>query len=556
MDDQSQNSGSTIDQLSKRISDLELRLERLERGRISLGISPLSSYSRDAESPVPEGEQWANNQNESIESKVGEYGMAWLGNIVLLFGILFLTQLLQKNGQVLFSMTFSFLSVAGIYLLGYFSRKPFPYMSQLFIYNGHIMLFIVSMRVHVIPGSRIMDSALFGYGIVLLVLIALIYLAFRNKSQVLAVIVWMMALIAAIYSDSTHLMLALMVGVAWTSIYFASRNSWWIGLIISIIMVYFTFLMWILSNPFISGSFEIIPDHQNGLIYLFICALFYSFLALFPKSERVKELFLQAGIILNGIGFSFILTLAVLAFFTHNYYLHFGIIAAFCMGYSIWLQSRGVWKGIAALYAIFGFVSLSITIAGIYHFPLAFLLLSIQSLLVVSMALWFRSRFIVIMNALLFIGLLITYLATADSLISTDFAFAIVALITARVLNWKKKRLEIRTELIRNIYLFTGALTLLYSLQHAVPDQFVTLSWALTAMLFFLLSVWIKNIKYRWLAIFTMVITVFYLFMVDLENISLGYRIVALLFISLISLGISVFYTRRLRNKNEGKQEE
>jgi uncharacterized membrane protein len=48
-----------------------------------------------------------------------------------------------------------------------------------------------------------------------------------------------------------------------------------------------------------------------------------------------------------------------------------------------------------------------------------------------------------------------------------------------------------------------------------------------------------------------MVLTVFYLFLVDLSNISLGYRIVALMFISMISLAISMFYSRRQRSKKE-----
>ena len=269
------------------------------------------------------------------------------------------------------------------------------------------------------------------------------------------------------------------------------------------------------------------------------------------KSDRVREQFLNAAIVLNGLGFSFIMTFAVLAFFTENYFVYFGLIAAFCMGYSILLQSRNTWKSIAALYAIYSFVALSITIGGIYKFPLAFFLLSIQSLLVVSMALWFKSRFIVIMNTLLYVGLLITYMAAAESLTSINFSFALVALITARIMNWKKKRLEIRTELIRNIYLFIGFVMILFSLQKAVPDQFVTLSWALSAMLFFILSVVIKNMKYRWLAIFTIVVTVFYLFIIDLQNIGLGYRIVALLFISIVSLSISIFYTRRQKSKEE-----
>ena len=91
----------------------------------------------------------------------------------------------------------------------------------------------------------------------------------------------------------------------------------------------------------------------------------------------------------------------------------------------------------------------------------------------------------------------------------------------------------------------------LYSLHNAVSAQFVTLSWALSALLFFLLSVLMHNKKYRWLAIITMLVTVFYLFIVDLKNISLGYRIVALMFIALIALGISIFYARRQKKGKE-----
>lgn len=554
MADRTGSQPSDLEQLNKRLDELERRLIRLEENVSHAGTGPRIITSRSAASQDEARPQKPSGENESFESRIGEYGMAWLGNIVLLFGIMYLTQLLHKGGHQLISVFFGMASIAGVYAAGHFSRKSFPYMSRLFNYNGHFLLYITAMRIHLLPGSRIIENAFVGDGVVLLVLIALIYLAFRNKSQVLVVIVWIMAVITAIVSNSTHLMLSLMVGVTGTSIFFASRNNWWTGLIISIGLVYFTFLIWISGDPIVTGSFEIISGHHFGHIYLFIIALSYSLLAMFPESNGAREKYLTASIVLNGLGFSFILALAVMAFFTHNYYIYFGLIAAFCMGYSILLQWRGTWKSVAALYAIYSFVALSISIAGIYKFPLAFFLLSIQSLLVVSMALWFRSRFIVIMNTILFIGLLITYLAIADSLASINFSFALVALITARIMNWKKKRLEIRTELIRNLYLFMGSVMVLYSLQQAVPAHFVTLSWTLAALLFFVLSVLIHNMKYRWLAIMTMIATVLYLFIIDLKNISLGYRIVALMFIAVISLGISVFYTRRVKSKKEDQQ--
>ena len=44
--------------------------------------------------------RFSSDSDDSIEFRVGEYGMAWLGNIVLLFGISFLVQYLQNSGCV------------------------------------------------------------------------------------------------------------------------------------------------------------------------------------------------------------------------------------------------------------------------------------------------------------------------------------------------------------------------------------------------------------------------------------------------------------------------
>jgi hypothetical protein len=48
-----------------------------------------------------------------------------------------------------------------------------------------------------------------------------------------------------------------------------------------------------------------------------------------------------------------------------------------------------------------------------------------------------------------------------------------------------------------------------------------------------------------------MIAAAIYLFIVDLARIELVYRIIALLFLSIISIGLSVFYTRKLKRKAE-----
>jgi len=139
---------------------------------------------------------------------------------------------------------------------------------------------------------------------------------------------------------------------------------------------------------------------------------------------------------------------------------------------------------------------------------------------------------------------------------SINFSFALVALITARIMNWEKKRLEIQTEAIRNLYLIIGIIMTLVGLYKAVPSDYVTLSWMLTGMGFFLLSVLIHNVKYRWVAIAIMVITAIKLIIYDLSTVNLGYRIVALLILAIITLGISLFYSRRKKKEQEKSSQE
>jgi len=554
MENKTHPGNGELDLLKQKIQDLEERLTRLEENASDPGIYRTGRFTyqqstgRESKEVMEEKEA---SSGDAMESRIGEYGMAWLGNVVLLFGILFLSQYLQKNNQEIISLVFGFVSVALVYLFGYLTRNSLPYMSRLFNYNGHLLLYIQTMRICLFPGSQIIENSFLGHVVVLAVLISLIYLAYRNASQILAIIVWLMMAITAISDGNTHFMLPLMLGISVTAIFFVVRKGWWTGLMVSIFFSYFIYLIWILGNPILNRNLEFIAIHQMGHVYLLACALAYSLLALLPASERILQTQLHPSIVLNGIGFSFLFALTILAFFAESYFMYFGLIAAFCIGYSVWLQLRGTWKIIAGMYALYSFVAISITIAGAFHFPLAFLLLSFQSLLVIIVALWFHSRFMVIMNTILFMGLLIAYFITAESLHAVNFSFAVVALLSARILNWKKQRLQIRTELIRNLFLFTGACMVLFSLHEAVPPHFVTLSWILSALAFFIMSVLIRNVKYRWLGIITVVVSVFYLFLVDLSNISLGYRIIALMFIAAISLGISIFYSRRQKEKSE-----
>jgi uncharacterized membrane protein len=110
--------------------------------------------------------------------------------------------------------------------------------------------------------------------------------------------------------------------------------------------------------------------------------------------------------------------------------------------------------------------------------------------------------------------------------------------------------LKLETHIIRNLYLLEGFVMMMYALYHAMPKQFITLSWVMAALLYFLLSILLKNVKYRYMALGTMVCAAIYLFLIDLARIEIIYRVMALLFLAAISIGISMYYSSHLRKES------
>jgi hypothetical protein len=273
----------------------------------------------------------------------------------------------------------------------------------------------------------------------------------------------------------------------------------------------------------------------------------FSIISLFRKKDSLSDDFLISVTIINGILFTILFLFVVLGYYSSGYVTIFSLITVFSLIYSIILHSKSDWNFASAFYALYGFMAMSIALYGIFGLPRVYLLLSAQGLLVVSMALWFRNRLIIVMNSLLFLAILIIYLISSKSIGSVNFCFALIALISARIINWKSSRLHIKTDLIRNLYMIEGFFMMLLALLHAVPRQFVTFSWTMAALLYFITSILLKNIKYRYMALGTMICSAFYLFLVDLARIEIIYRVLALLFLAAISIGISIYYTNRVK---------
>jgi hypothetical protein len=533
--------------LVERLRDLESRVSRIENELVGAKPKITHAVSEKVYEEMPE----VALDGATLESRFGEFGLAWLGNLVLLFGIIFFVQYCQNSGLRLMAPVFGYLSVTCLFFISWYLRNSHENMASIFRLNGYILLFFITLQLHYFTKEPIISSGFWGLVFLLCVTLFQGIAAIRKNSEGLAALALIMASVAAIVSDSTHVMLPLTLIISASAVYFMYRYSWWRLLIFSTFLVYLINLVWLIHNPFMGHPAEVLKTHEFGFVYLFVAAAIYSLVALIKERETFSGNMALTAIILNGLGFSMLLALFVQSFFKTDYILLFASIAAFCMIYSVILQKRSSWRVIASLYALYGFVALSVTVYGIYNFPKAYFLLSLQSLLVVSMALWFRSRVIVVMNTGLFIILMITYLSTSHPVNSANISFALVALVTARTLNWKKQLLQIKTEMLRNINLIIGFFMVLFALYRLVPGPYVTLSWTSAAILYFVLSFAMHNIKYRYLALATMVATALYLFIVDLARVEIIIRVVAFMFLAVLSIVLSLYYAKR-RNKKPG----
>ena len=63
--------------------------------------------------------------------------------------------------------------------------------------------------------------------------------------------------------------------------------------------------------------------------------------------------------------------------------------------------------------------------------------------MVAATAVWFRSKIIVVANVFIYGGIYVTYFVLAPANGWVNLSFAVVALLIARILNWRQELLEL-----------------------------------------------------------------------------------------------------------------
>lgn len=534
--------------------DLKSMLESLEN-RIS-GIEEFLNYKLNANlgKQQPREDKDAEIRprisEEAAESQFGEKIFAWISSIVVLFLVVFIMLFFQnqnKDGQ---AILVGYLATGAVLLITYLIRKSFPRQVYLLKIACHILLFYITLYLHFFSETPIIENNVLGIAVMALPILYLFNFAFRKNSENLVILGSAMVITTAIFSDNTFVMLGLLSVIAAFSLYLNYLKGWSKHLHLMVILVYTSHLLWFLGNPIAGNAVEAVENHQGNLFFLFSYGFVFSMIALLKPKTGFTQSVVTSITVMNGILFAMVLLLVINTQFKDNYSLIFAAITAFSLAYSAYLKIRSSHFFITSFYAVVSFVAMSVMIYGFTGFPGAFIWLVLQSLLVVSIALWFRVPLIVVANILMFVGIMAFYLLLGEFSNSTNLVLAFVALLTARIINWQKERLNLKTEAIRNTYLISGFLATLFAFYHLFPDKYITISWVGATGIFFGLSYILKAKKYRWMAFATLIASVIYLFFFQLKSMELGFRIIAFLVIAVITLVASFYYSKR-SGKNE-----
>jgi len=544
MDNNVSTDHTELNDLSSQVSDLSSRISIIEK---------LLDYKlgTDLQKREPEEDDGLKKKglmdmgSEAIESRFGEQVFSWISSILVLFVVIFIMSFLNNQGKNDLAIWVGYLSTGAVLLITYFLRNSFP--QQIFKLRivVHILLYYITLRLHFFTDNPIIVNDTLGLLLLVLPVAYMGIFALRKQSESLTSLGLLMILCTAVIADQTYVSLSLLVLSAGSGAYLGVTKKWTRFLFFSLFLVYFSHFLWLMNNPFMGRPFQAIIDPQSNLMFLFSYGFIYSLLALGSKEKSLPDGTVYSVTIWNALCFVLILLWEISIFHKENYMVIFSAVAGFSLIFSVILQLRGRKMFITAFYALISFVAISILIYGSTGLPDAFSWLALQSFLVVSIALWYRSPLIVLANTFLYLSLLVFYLIKGESIDTANIAFAIVALLTARLLNWKKERLTLKTDALRNIYLLSTLFGVLFALYHLVTPKFITVSWVAAAGFFFTLSFILKTKKYRWMAFATLVTSVGYLIFFDLKNMDMGYRILAFFAIAIITLISSFYYSRK-----------
>lgn len=527
------------DEIISLLKNLEQRVAKIESY-----LNLITQSEQVNELSSEEGDIGIQDKEEQLEYRIGQFWLAKAGIVALIIGIAFFLTFPYKKLPPVFPVLIGYLITSSIFGFSYFCRKNFSYIVG-YILGGSLTLFyFTTLRLHFFSRQTLIENIPIELVLLVTVVIINLLISLKRRSVYLTLLSITFGYATAIVSDDSYFLFASVLLLSSLIVFLKIKYKWEYLIHYGIILTYLTHFIWFINNPLVGKTIQTTTSPEINLIFILLYAAVFAsgnLIGVGKSEESIINNFSSFMNALAGYGLLFLITLSMDKESAVVYHLLASILFVI-LAMLFWTKQESKYS--TFIYAMLGYLALSTAIILQFNTPNFFIWLCWQSLLVVSTAVWFRSKYIVLANFIIYVLIFITYLIMEGKISIVSISYGVVALLSARILNWKKDRLSLKTEQMRNAYLLTALFIIPYSLYHAIPEGWVSISWIAVAILYYAMSLILKNKKYRWMALLTLLLTLGYVFILGLTSSDTTYKIVSFVVLGAVMIIISLVYTR------------
>ncbi|MEJ2054207.1 MAG: DUF2339 domain-containing protein, partial [Calditrichaceae bacterium] len=521
--------------IQKKLQDLEKRIGRIE--------SFLEIEADSAKSTNNFKEQ-KRESNDAIEFQIGEFWLSKVGIVVLSIGFAFLLSLSYKEYPAVLPGIIGYIITIILYISSNFFRKTNENISRYLLGSAIFILFFSTLRMHFFSENPAIQNLLVEFILLIVIVSINLFVSLKNKAVYMTAITLIMAYITALTSPNSYALFFVLTIISALTVYFKIKYQWHHILTFGIILTYFSHFIWFINNPVLGNDIHLLAKPWSNMIFIMAYIIIFSLGNYFRKDKLVEDNYLISATFFNCfLGFS-LLTLIVFTRFRELGTIINYIASSLFLGLAIFSWIRQKSKYATFFYAMFGYAALSIAIISQFEQQNTFVWLCWQSLIVISTAIWFRSKYIIVTNFFIYVLILVGYFGRIESFDLLSLSFGLTAIISARLLNWQKDKLELRTEYMRNAYLLSAFLIFPVTLYKLVPQGYVIIAWIGIALGYYILSKILTNKKYRLMALGTLFLSVLYIFIVGIIQLEGVYRVISFIVLGIVLIFTSLIYTQ------------
>ena len=535
-------------EILQHLKSIESRISKLET---YLDLPAAKTDEEIEEEPIIRKKK--SETDEELELRIGQFWFAKLGIFVFLAGWLIGNTLPFEEVNQTLIVVIGFITGLVSIFSGIFFKNKFPHISGWILGSGFAIAYIAALRMYYFSPAPLVTDIIPILVLVYIVSFALILSGIKWGSTYITAFGFALGYASALIGDYSILIFLTITLLAIQSTYLKIKLNWTGLFNFTIVTAYLVHLIWFINNPLVGNQLELQIDKPLNLIFILLYVIIFT-IAYFATKEYDESLPTAMSFLANtSMGYGLFLLITILS--APSLGQVYNLLASFIfLGFAILFFTKKSSKIATFYYAMTGYAALSIAIILQFDMPDFFMWLCWQSVVVVSTAVWFRSKFIILANFIIFLIIFFTFLILSGTTSGISLSFGIAALLSARILNWKKDQLELKTEQMRNAYLLTALLIIPYSLYQMLPSGFVAFSWIALAILFYVFSLLLKNVKYRYMSIATYLLTVVYVFVLGITSDETIFKILSFLVLGAALIILSIIYTRNKNKKSSQKE--